>query len=158
MRQKDVWRERQDKLAAAQFESQRLTALQAQEQNNYLAKLVQENRAKLTEAIPAWKDSKKWETDRPKLLEYGQKLGFTAEELGQTYDSRAVVALYKAMQFDALNANRPQPVTNKGPKTASAGSASTAPKSASDVTKAKQRLAQTGRIGDAASLFEAFLD
>ena len=158
VRQKDVWRERQDKLAAAQFESQRLTALQAQEQNNYLAKLVQENRAKLTEAIPAWKDSKKWETDRPKLLEYGQKLGFTAEELGQTYDSRAVVALYKAMQFDALNANRPQPVTNKGPKTASAGSASTAPKSASDVTKAKQRLAQTGRLGDAASLFEAFLD
>ena len=158
VRQKDVWRERQDKLAAAQFESQRLTALQAQEQNNYLAKLVQENRAKLTEAIPAWKDSKKWETDRPKLLEYGQKLGFTAEELGQTYDSRAVVALYKAMQFDALNANRPQPVTNKGPKTASAGSASTAPKSASDVTKAKQRLAQSGRIGDAASLFEAFLD
>lgn len=158
VRQKDVWRERQDKLAAAQFESQRLTALQAQEQNNYLAKLVQENRAKLTEAIPAWKDSKKWEADRPKLLEYGQKLGFTAEELGQTYDSRAVVALYKAMQFDALNANRPQPVTNKGPKTASAGSASTAPKSASDVTKAKQRLAQTGRLGDAASLFEAFLD
>ena len=158
VRQKDVWRERQDKLAAAQFESQRLTALQAQEQNNYLAKLVQENRAKLTEAIPAWKDSKKWEADRPKLLEYGQKLGFTAEELGQTYDSRAVVALYKAMQFDALNANRPQPVTNKGPKTASAGSASTAPKSASDVTKAKQRLAQSGRIGDAASLFEAFLD
>jgi hypothetical protein len=158
VRQKDVWRERQDKLAAAQFESQRLTALQAQEQQVYLAKLVQDNRAKLAEAIPAWKDSKKWEADRPKLLEYGQKLGFTAEELGQTYDSRAVVALYKAMQFDALNANRPQPVTNKGPKSAPAGSASTAPKSASDVTKAKQRLAQSGKIGDAASLFEAFLD
>jgi hypothetical protein len=47
---------------------------------------------------------------------------------------------------------------NKGPKTASAGSASNAPKSASDVTKAKQRLAQSGKIGDAASLFEAFLD
>lgn len=158
VRQKDVWRERQDKLSAAQFESQRLTAMQAQEQQNYLAKLVQENRAKLTEAIPAWKDTKKWETDRPKLLEYGQKLGFTAEELNQTYDSRAVVALYKAMQFDALNANRPQPVTNKGPKSAPAGSASTAPKTTSEVTKAKQRLAQTGRIGDAASLFEAFLD
>lgn len=158
VRQKDVWRERQDKLSAAQFESQRLAALQAQEQQVALAKLVQENRAKLTESIPAWKDAKKWETDRPKLLEYGQKLGFSAEELGQTYDSRAVVALYKAMQFDALNANRPQPVTSKGPKVASAGSAASAPKSASDVTKAKQRLAQTGRLGDAASLFEAFLD
>jgi len=158
VRQKDVWRERQDKLSAAQFESQRLAAMQAQEQQVALAKLVSDNREKLTQAIPAWKDSKKWDADRPKLLEYGQKLGFSAEELGQTYDHRAVVALYKAMQFDALNANRPQPVASKGPKSASAGSASNAPKSASDVTKAKQRLAQTGRIGDAASLFEAFLD
>jgi hypothetical protein len=132
--------------------------MQAQEQQVALAKLVSDNREKLTQAIPAWKDSKKWDADRPKLLEYGQKLGFSAEELGQTYDHRAVVALYKAMQFDALNANRPQPVASKGPKSASAGSASNAPKSASDVTKAKQRLAQTGRIGDAASLFEAFLD
>jgi len=158
VRQKDVWRERQDKLAAAQFESQRLATLQAQEQQAALAKLVAENREKLTQAIPAWKDSKKWDADRPKLLEYGQKLGFTAEELGQTYDHRAVVALYKAMQFDALNANRPQPVASKGPKAASAGSAASAPRAASEVTKAKQRLAQTGRLGDAASLFEAFLD
>jgi len=158
VRQKDVWRERQDKLAAAQFESQRLTAMQAQEQQAALAKLVQDNRQKLVEAVPTWKDPKKWESDRPKLLEYGQKLGFTAEELGQTYDHRAVVALWKAMQYDALNANRPQPITSKGPKTASAGSASNAPKPTSDVAKAKQRLARSGKIGDAASLFEAFLD
>jgi hypothetical protein len=158
VRQRDVWRETAEKRQAIAFEQQRLQAVQAQEQQQALAKLVQENRAKLTEAVPAWKDAKKWEADRPKLLEYGQKLGFTAEELGQTYDSRAVVALYKAMQYDALMANRPQPTAPKGPKTAPAGSAASAPKAANEVTKAKQRLAKTGKIGDAASLFEAFLD
>jgi len=158
VRQKDVWRERQDKLAAVQFEQQRLAGIQAQEQQAALAKLVQENRQKLTEAVPAWKDSKKWEADRPKLLEYGQKLGFTADELAQTYDHRAVVALWKAMQYDALNANKPTPVVGKGPKTAPAGSASSAPKPTSEITKAKQRLAKSGRVQDAAPLFEAFLD
>lgn len=158
VRQKDLWRERQEQLIAAQYEQQRVTALQAQQQQAALAHLVQENRQKLVEAVPAWKDAKRWEQDRPKLLEYGTKLGFTPEELSQTYDHRAVVALYKAMQYDALVANQPKPVQNKGPKAAPAGSASTAPRATSNVTKAKQRLAKTGKVSDAASLFETFLD
>ncbi len=158
VRQKDLWRERQEQLVAAQYEQQRVMALSAQQQQASLAKLVQENRQKLVEAVPAWKDAKRWEQDRPKLLEYGTKLGFSPEELSQTYDHRAVVALYKAMQYDALVANQPKPVQGKGPRTAAAGSANTAPKPASNVTKAKQRLAKTGKVSDAASLFEAFLD
>lgn len=158
VRQKDVWRERQDKLAAVQFEQQRLASIQAQEQQAALAKLVQENRQKLVEKVPAWKDPKKWEADRPKLLDYGKNLGFTEEELAQTYDHRAVVALWKAMQYDALTANKPRPVDAKGPKTAPAGSASNAPKAVSEATRAKQRLAKTGRVQDAAPIFEAFLD
>lgn len=158
VRQKDLYRDRQERLAAASYESQRLQALQVQEQQAQLAALVNENRQKLVEAVPAWKDAKRWESDRPKILEYGQRLGFTPEELGQTYDHRAVVALWKAMQYDSLVANRPQPVANKGPKSAPAGSASSAPKATSEITKAKQRLAKTGNVRDAASLFESFLD
>jgi hypothetical protein len=158
VRQKDVYRDRQERLAAASYESQRLQGLQAQEQQAQLAALVNDNRQKLVEAVPVWKDAKRWESDRPKILEYGQKLGFTPEELGQTYDHRAVVALWKAMQYDTLVANRPQPVTNKGPKSASAGSASSAPKSTSETARAKQRLAKTGNVRDAATLFESFLD
>lgn len=158
VRQKDLYRDRQERLAAASYESQRLQALQLQEQQAQLAALVNENRQKLVEAVPAWKDAKRWESDRPKILEYGQKLGFTPEELGQTYDHRAVVALWKAMQYDSLVANRPQPVTNKGPKSASPGSASSAPKATSQITRAKQRLAKTGNVRDAASLFESFLE
>jgi len=158
VRQRDVWRETAEKRQAIAFEQQRLQAIQMQEQQANLGKLVQENREKLLDVVPTWKDGKKWESDRAKLLDYGQKLGFTADELSQTYDHRAVVALYKAMQYDALMANPPKPGAPKGPRAAAPGSAANAPKPANEVTKAKQRLAKTGKIGDAASLFEAFLD
>ncbi|CAB4125060.1 hypothetical protein UFOVP62_56 [uncultured Caudovirales phage] len=158
VRQREVWRDRQERLTAAQFEQQRLQAVQAQEQQVHLSKLVQDGRQKMIELVPDWKDTKRWESDRQGLLEYGQKIGFSADELNQTYDPRAVVALYKAMKFDNLMAKRPQAAPPKGPKVAPAGTASTAPKSTSEVTKAKQRLAQTGRVQDAAALFEKFLD
>lgn len=157
VRQREVWRDRQEKLAAAQFEMQRVQALSAQEQQAQLAKMVQEGRHKLTEMVPEWRDNARWEADRQRLLEYGQKLGFSAEELQQTYDPRAVVALHKAMKFDALMAKRPQAAPPRGPKTAPAGSAASAPRPTSDVTRAKQRLAKTGRVGDAASIFETLL-
>jgi hypothetical protein len=158
VRQREVWRDRQERMTAAQYEQQRLQVVQQQEQQVALSKMVQEGRQKLTELVPDWKDSKRWETDRQGLLEYGQTVGFSPEELNQAYDPRAVVALYKAMKYDALMARKPQAAPPKGPKVASAGTASTAPKSSSDVTKAKQRLAQTGHVKDAAALFENFLD
>lgn len=158
VRQREVWRDMQDKRAAAQFEMQRLQALQQQENQSKLANAVQENRQRMLDAVPQWKDSAKWEADRSKILNYGRKLGFSDEELNQTYDHRAVVALWKAMQYDALTANKPQPVASKGPRVAPAGSSATAPKSQNEVTRAKQRLAKTGKVADAALLFEGLLD
>lgn len=157
VRQKDIWRDRQEKLAASQAEMQRLSALQAQEQQRQLSQIVEQGRQKLPELVPEWKDAKKWEADRVKLLDYGKKLGFTAEELSQAYDPRAIAALYKSMKYDEMVAKVPRPVVNKGPKVAAAGSANNAPRTASEVTKAKQRLAQTGRVQDAASIFERML-
>jgi len=157
VRQREIWRDRQEKMTAAQFEAQRIQTLQAQEQQAQLAKVVQEGRQKLVELVPAWKDAKKWEADRVGLLDYGQQLGFSADELNATYDPRAVVALYKAMQYDTLMAKRPQAAPPRV-KSAPAGSASSAPRPQSDVTKAKQRLAQSGKVADAAALFENFID
>lgn len=159
MREKELWNDRQNKLAAANFELQRVQSMQAQEQRSQLAALVNENRQKLVEAVPQWKDPKKWDVDKGKILEYGRRIGFSDEELDQTYDSRAVVALYKAMRYDELTAKKPQPVVNKGPKTAAPGSANTVPKkSVTEVTAAKKRLAQTGKVADAAVLFQGFID
>jgi hypothetical protein len=158
VRQKDLWREKSEKMSAAQYEQQRLQAIQLQEQQAGIAQLVQQNRHKMVEMIPAWRDAQKWEADRTKLVDYGKKLGFSDQELGQAYDHRAIVALYKAMQYDNLVAKRPQAAPPRGPRTAPVGSASSAPKSTNEYSKAKQRLAGSGKVGDAAILMEGLLD
>lgn len=160
VRQKDLWRDRKERLEAIAVEQQRLAQLQMQEQSQNISRIVQENKAKLAQAMPEWKDSKRWEQDRAAIRDYGIKLGFSEEELSQAYDHRAVLALYKAMKYDSIMAKRPQPQQKSGsPKVAGAGNPSSTPptKTGSSINNAKKRLAQTGRLGDAAALFEKLI-
>lgn len=158
VRQKDLYRERQDQLAAAHSEMQRLANLQAQEQAQQVSRVVQESRAKLAEAIPAWKDENRWKTDKVKIREYGKKIGFTDAELDRAYDHKAVLMLYKSMRFDELRANRPQPQKAKAPALARPNAPQTlTTRKASEVTRDKQRLSKTGSVQDAAKLFERLL-
>jgi len=158
MRQKEQYLEHAEWLSAAQAEHSRIQSVQAQEQQVSLHQRVSEERGKLLDAIPEWKDEGARKNGLNKVLDYGKKQGFTEEELNQAYDHRAVVAMYKAMKFDELMAvaNRPRPVVNQGPPTASVGAAASPSRKTSEATKAKQRLAQTGSVGDAASIFERF--
>lgn len=161
VRQKDLYRERQEKMVAAQSEMQRLQQIQAMEQQQALGSYVQEQFGKLVEALPQWKNPEVREAERAKIREYGNKLGFSDEELSQAYDHRAVVALYKAMKFDEMMSNKPKPAAAQpgAPKAVPAGSqTNVVPKrAATEVTRAKQRLAKSGRVQDAASIFETLL-
>jgi hypothetical protein len=158
VRQKDVWRERTERLQAATAEQQRVMALMQEQQVRQLQQTVQQGREKLKELVPAWKDSTRWEQDRVKVREYAQKLGYAPEEVSQVYDPRAVVAVYKAMKYDELMAKRPAPNPQNGPKPLRAGSPQAVPQRRhSEITKAKQRLAATGSIKDAAKLFEGLI-
>src|SRR5262245_37207628 len=55
-RKRDEWRDRQDKLAAANFELQRLATMQQKEQSENLSRIVEQGRAKMLDLNPAWKD------------------------------------------------------------------------------------------------------
>lgn len=161
VRQKDLYRERQEKLVAAQIEMQRVTQVQEQEAKRALADYVNAEKAKLFEVIPQWKNEEVYLAERGKLREYGNQLGFSDEELSQAYDHRAVTALYKAMKYDQMMANKPKPAAAQpgAPKAAPAGGqTNVVPKrAATEVTRAKQRLAKSGRVQDAASIFETLL-
>jgi hypothetical protein len=158
VRQKDLHRERQERLMAATHEQQRVMTLMQEQQAQQLRLVVQKGREKLTEAVPAWKDPQRFEQDRVKLRQYAQKLGFAEEEISQVYDPRAVVALHKAMRYDEIMAKRPQPNPQNGPRPMRPGSPTTAPaRKTSEITRQKQRLAQTGSIKDAAKLFESLI-
>lgn len=156
-REERAFRDHHLRLQAAQIEENRVRALTEQQQAGAIKAQLAEAKSKMVEAVPHWKDQAKWEADRPKILNYGKKLGFTDEELSQARDPRAVVALFKAMRFDELMARQPKPVVNKGPQQARAGSAQTVPSPASQATKAKQRLAQTGRVDDAVAVLKGLL-
>jgi hypothetical protein len=160
VRQVELKRQRDEKLRAAQMEQQRLATLQTQEQARELQANLAKEREALTQAIPAWKDSAKWAADRARIREYGARLGWSDEELSAVTDHRAVTVLYKAMQFDEAMTRRPSPATAQkqaAPAPVRPGSQRTAPRPVSDLTRAKQRLAKTGSVRDAAAAFERLL-
>lgn len=151
--------ERDKQLQAVQIERQRVQ----QEQQSYtqaqLQKHIQAEQAKLVEAIPEFKDDVKAEVVRRDIRNYAKSQGFTDQELSQVYDSRAVLALYKAAQYDKLMAGKS--VTSKkvanAPKTIRPGTSN--PQSSENETVKKERAAlrQSGNKKDAARLFERFL-
>jgi hypothetical protein len=158
IRQERLWRERNDRIAAAQAEQERLKGVRDEEAQAELAKVIRNSGAELVKAMPHWKDPQKWAADRGKLIDYGKVLGFSEAELKQTYDHRAILALDKARRYDELMAKRPKPAPSAGPKPIAAGSApQQKSRQVSNFTRAKQRLAKTGSVRDAASIFEQIL-
>lgn len=159
-----VWDAIKEQKAAAKAERERVEG----EQKATVAKQVQAKLKAGAEKLMAynetWKDPKKWATDKQAIFDYGvNSLGFTPQEIANAVDPRAIIAVHKAMLYDKLMANKPKPdaASGKGkeasPKPLRAGSAADSRAPASDVTKAKQRLAKSGSVGDAAAVFERLL-
>lgn len=158
VRQREVMRENREKAAAIQAEQQRLAEISQQEQMKKLQTHKAKESQALLEAIPTWKDPAKAKAEKAMLIEFGQKMGFTPQELGNIYDHRVVLALRKAALYDQMQAKRQgiKPVTNNGPKPAKPGAAGRVSQM-SDAVRAKQRLAKTGRVDDAASAIELLM-
>jgi hypothetical protein len=151
-------RENREKAAAIQAEQQRLSEIAQQEQVQQFQALKAKESEALIEALPAWKDPAKAKAEKAMLVEFGQKMGFTPQELGNIYDHRVVLALRKAALYDQMQAKRQgiKPVVNNGPRPAKPGAAGRVSQM-SDSARANQRLAKTGRVQDAASAIELLL-
>jgi hypothetical protein len=159
VRQRDVWRERQDRIAAAKAEQQRLLAIHQTETAEQRQQHLREERDKLWAANPAWKDEGKWKEARQQIREYGRAQGWTDEQLSDVTDHRAILTLWKAMQFDkAMRQKPPAPKPPQSRTTAPApGARTVVPRAVSDLTRAKQRLAKTHDVRDAAAVIERLL-
>ena len=151
VRQRELMRENQEKNAAIQSEKQRLSQLSQQEQLQQRNQILQQEQEALIAAIPEWKDPKKAAAEKAMLVQFGQKAGFSPDELKNVVDHRAVVMLRKAALYDQMMSKRGQikPVTNNGPKPAKPGAAGRV-SSNTEAMRAQQRLAKTGRVDDAA--------
>jgi chromosome segregation ATPase len=158
VRQREVMRENREKAAAIQAEQQRLAEIAQKEQMAQFESLKAKESEALLEALPAWKDPAKAKAEKAMLVEFGQKMGFTPQELGNIFDHRVVLALRKAALYDQMQAKRQgiKPVVNNGPRPAKPGAAGRVSQM-SETARATQRLAKTGRVDDAASAIELLL-
>ena len=150
--------EKKEQLAQVRAEQQRLAQQQQAEQQHNMAKFVQQEATKLSQVLPEFSDPAKGENLRSEIRNYGKSVGFTDNELSQVYDSRHVLILHKAMQYDKLQKAKPK-VTKKvaqAPKMVKSGTK--VKEGNSDIRKKQmQKLKQTGRAADAAALFENFI-
>ena len=158
VRQKEIMRERQEKLGAIQSEQQRLFQVSQYEQQRAMEAQLASQQEALLAALPDWKDPKKAKAEKALVIESAKAAGFTDEDLKNVYDHRLVLLLRKAAMFDQMVSKRQgiKPVVNNGPRTAKPGAAGRV-STTTESTRAKQRLAKTGRIDDAASAIELLL-
>ena len=150
--------EKKEQLQLLQAEQQRIAQQQNSDRSANMQKYVEQEAQKLTQSLPEFSDKAKGEQIRNEIRNYGKKVGFTDDELSQVYDSRHVLVLHKAAQYDKLMAGKAgvkKKVAN-APKTMKGGAK--VKQTVTDRTKKQQnRLLQTGDARDAAALFENFI-
>ena len=152
--------EKKEQLQAIRAEQYRIAQLQQSEQARAMSERVAQEASKLAQVLPEFSDPVKGENLRKEIRTYGKALGFSEEELSSVYDSRHVVTLHKAMMYDKLQKSKPA-LTKKiaeAPRMLKSGTAQTKTSNSETVKKQSQQLRQTGRVRDAAALFEQFLE
>ena len=151
--------QREKQLASVQAERYRINQQQEQDRQAQMQSVVAEEMQKLSAAIPEFTDPAKGEAIRNDIRTFGKQLGFSDNELAAVYDSRAVLTLYKAMQYDKLVASKPAITkkVNEAPKAIKSGVSKPRDSNAEEIKKLKARARSSGSIRDAASVFERFI-
>jgi len=152
--------ENEKRLYAIRAEQARIAQMQQSEQAHQLSQVVSQEADKLSKVLPEYADPQKGETIRKSIRSYAESVGFSADELSKVYDSRAVLTLYKAMQYDKLMQNKGEvnKKLNQAPKMLRPGVGK--PQGSLEAEKTKrlrQQFKQSGKVSDAAKLFEQFL-
>jgi len=151
--------QRDKQLAAVQAERHRINQQQEQDRQVQMQSVVAEEMQKLSSYIPEFTDPAKGEAIRNDIRAFGKQIGFSDNELAAVYDSRAVLTLYKAMQYDKLVASKPAITkkVNEAPKAIKSGVSKPRDSNAEETKKLKARARSSGSIRDAANVFERFL-
>jgi hypothetical protein len=149
----DEAKENYDKdIAAYQQVSQQNTQAEQHAKQTYLKREMQE----LQRVIPEFSDAEKAREIKGRLVEIGSKnYGYSAEEIGQVMDHRALKVLHDAMKYQEIIAGKSKAVkkTKKAKKVIKAGAKRTNKPNAGKVReRQKAKLRGSGSIDDALGL------
>jgi hypothetical protein len=151
--------QKEKQLAQVRAEQQRINMQQEQDRQQWMSNLVRQESEKLATVLPDYVDPEKGEVLRKSVRAYGKELGFSDEELASVVDSRHVITLYKAMQYDKLQASKPgiNKKLAEAPKVMKSGVSQSRDTNNEQIKKLKAKARSTGRVADAAALFERFI-
>ena len=151
--------QREKQLQAVQLERARIAQQQQAEQSQSLNSHLAAEAQKLAEAIPEYADEQKSVQVKKDIRDYAKKIGWSDEELASVYDSRAVLTLYRAMQYEKLMGNKAGVTkkVNEAPKMLKPGVSRQTDVNAEQTKKAINQLKRTGNVRDAANAFERFI-
>lgn len=164
LRQKDPvaaalqWQEREErkqKLAGLTREEQRIAEAEKAEHEEQAEQVMIEQRNKLIEKLPAWRDEKVAGKDAAAIQATLRSVGYAESEM-EIYDHRAMLIAWKAAKYDEAVARQKgiKPKVAKVPVVAPGGGVR---QSVSVVDQASSRFKKSGSVRDAAGLFEALL-
>lgn len=150
--------QQKEQLQAIQAERYRIAEQQQAEQQHALQGYIAQQAARLSEVLPEYSDPVKGEKLRSELRTFAKDIGFSDQELSMVRDSRQVLALHKAMLYDKLQKSKPDvnKRVNEANKTIKSGN-SVKPVTSDQVKKQQAQLKNSGKVRDAAKLFESFL-
>lgn len=151
--------QREKQLQAARAEQVRLAQMQQAEQAQALQAHLAGEAEKIAAIIPDYADKEKGMKVRQEIRDYAKSIGWSDQELASVYDSRAVLSLYEGMQYRKLMQNKPAVTkkVNEAPKMVKPGTSKAQASEREQIKKQKARLRESGRVQDAAALFEQFL-
>lgn len=151
--------QREKQLSAVQAERYRINQQQEQDRQAQMQSLVAEEMQKLSASLPEFADPTKGEAIRNDIRTYGKQMGFSENELAAVYDSRAVLTLYKAMQYDKLVASKPaiNKKVSEAPRAIKPGVSKSRDSNTEEIKKLKAKARSSGSLRDAANVFERFL-
>jgi hypothetical protein len=147
--------------AAADAELERIRVEQQKERRKVFDERRTAARIEATATFPGWKDEAKLIADSKRMEDLLKSDGMTGDEIETVgSDIRLMRFVWKAMRYDRLMAAKPKPTqapVKQGPKVMAPSSKAAAPRAASAESRVHQRLAKTGKMADAASVFETML-
>ena len=157
MKQKEEFRSQKERNLELKQEQFRIRQQQEYEQQEQMKTHLSQQHQELIDAIPEWQDPAVMQAEKAQIRDYAVKtLGYSAEEISQVYDQRAVRALRSGMIASGLSGKGKAKLKPASPaiRSVTPGSAPEQPRKQTSVHKAKIRLAKTGKMSDAAEVFK----
>jgi hypothetical protein len=102
---------------------QQQKAQEAQVQQQQLNARIPQEKERVLEARPEWRDPAVYRKDHEQIVAYAKNSGFTDAELNSLYDSRYLLTLHDAARYRALQAAKPAAtkLVREAPKMAKPG-------------------------------------